>query len=303
MTWFLIAIIGSFFYALTNHIDKYLISKYLKGTEVGSLIIFSSIFSFFALPIIYFIRPEVFSVTLIQGSALALTGIMTVIAILLYFYALKGDEATNVVPFYQTIPIFAFILGYIILGETFTYTQTVASMIIILGAIILSLDLGTGRIRFKGKIVILMLTASFLYAASSVIFKLVALEEGFWISTFWELAGKVILGVFFLVAIPVYRKHFFNVLKHNKVRVLTLNSINETLAIIADALVGFATLLAPVALVLLAGAFQPVFVLLIGVILTIFLPQISKESLTKKNMFQKVLAICIIMLGTFLLGI
>lgn len=303
MMWFLIALIGSLLYASTNHIDKYLISKYLKGREVGSLIIFSSIFSIFALPIVYFIRPEVFSVTLIQGFALALTGMMTVIAVLLYFYALREDEATNVVPFYQTIPIFAFILGYQILGETVTYTQAIASLVIIIGAIVLSFDLGGGRIRFKGKIVIFMLTASFLYAISSVVFKLVALEEGFWLSTFWSLVGKVILGSFFLIAIPIYKKQFFAVLKENKVRVLTLNSINETIAIIADAFVGFATLLAPVALVLLAGAFQSVFVLLIGVILTIFLPQVSKESLAKKHIFQKVFAICIIMVGTFFLGV
>jgi len=303
MSWFFIALIGSLFYASTNHIDKYLISKYLKGGEVGSLVIFSSIFSIFALPIVYFIHPEVFSVSLIQAMALATTGMMTVIALLLYFYALNEDEATNVVPFYQTIPIFAFALGYMILGETVSSVQAIASLVIIAGATVLSFEFGGGRIRFKSKVVFLMLSASLLYALSSVVFKLVALDEGFWLSTFWSLVGKVILGGFFLSAIPVYRKQFFTVLKENKVRILALNSTNEILAILADGFVSFATLLAPVALVLLAGAFQPVFVLVIGVILTLFLPRISQESLSHKHMIQKIVAIGIIMVGTYLLGV
>ncbi|MBI4087025.1 DMT family transporter [Candidatus Kaiserbacteria bacterium] len=303
MLWFLIALAGSLCYSSTNHIDKYLISKYLKGGEVGSLIIFSSIFSVFALPVVLFVRPEVFSVTLFQGIALALTGVMTVLAVLLYFYALHEDDASNVVPFYQTVPIFAFVLGYFVLGETITPVQAVASLIIIVGAAVLSLEFGKGTARFKKKVVFLMLSASVLYAVSSIVFKLVALEEGFWLSIFWSLVGKVILGGFFLTAIPPYREQFFTVLKENRVGVLALNSVNEILAICADALVSFATLLAPVALVLLAESFQPVFVLLIGVLLTIFLPHISKESLSKKALIQKSLAVGIIMLGTYLLTV
>jgi len=299
MNWFFIAVLGSLFYASTNHIDKYLISKYLKSGEVGSLIIFSAIFSIFALPIVYFIKPEVFSVTIIQGSILAITGMMTVTAILLYLYALSEDEATNVVPFYQTVPIFGFILGYLLLGEAISHTQTVASIVIIAGAVILSFDWGVSKIRFKGKVVMYMLSASMLYAISIVLFKLVAIDEGFWQSAFWSLLGKVILGIFFLLFIPVYRNQFLAVLRENKLGVLSLNSFNETLGIIADGFVGFATLLAPVALVLLAGAFQPMFVLIIGVVLTLFFPKISQESLLRRHILQKVVAISLIMIGSY----
>lgn len=299
MSWLIIAILGSLFYASTNHLDKYLISKYLKGGEVGSLIIFSAIFSIFALPIVYFMYPAVFSVTVLQGVVLAITGMMTVVAILLYLYALSEDEATNVVPFYQTVPIFGFILGYFILGESITLTQTVASLVIIAGAVVLSFDLGVSEIRFKGKVVLYMLTASMLYAISTVLFKLVAIDEGFWLSTFWSLLGKVVLGGIFLLFVPVYRNQFLNVLRSNKISVLSLSSFNETLSILADGCVGYATLLAPVALVLLAGAFQPVFVLVIGVILTLFFPQISIESLSKKHLAQKIVAITLIMIGTY----
>src|SRR5688500_240491 len=76
-----------------------------------------------ALPIVLVIHPDVFAIGLRQSAFLALNGMLTVVAILLYFYALHEDEASFVVPFYQTIPVFAFLLGYFILGETLSLSQ------------------------------------------------------------------------------------------------------------------------------------------------------------------------------------
>ena len=43
-----------------------------------------------------------------------------VCAAVCYLYALGIDEASFVTPFYQTVPIFAYFLGYFVLGETIT---------------------------------------------------------------------------------------------------------------------------------------------------------------------------------------
>ena len=303
MTWFFIALIGPFLYAVANHTDKYLISKYFKGGQIGALIIFSSIFSLLALPIILLANPEIFNISVWRGLVLAVNGSLVVISILFYLYALQKEETSLVVPFYQTIPIFAFILGYYILGETLTLWQGVAFLIILAGALVLSFELGVKQIRFKTKIVLLMLGASFLYALNGVVFKLIAIEDGFWTSTFWSLVGKIILGFIFLSFVPSYRKHFFSVIKDNQAKVLGLNSLNETAVIVADAVTAFATLLAPVALVFLINAFQPFFVLLLGIILTIFLPQFSRESLLGKHLVQKIVGIGLILVGTLCLSI
>jgi hypothetical protein len=47
MQWFLLALIAPALYAVSNHIDKYLVEKYLsrdkfKQEDVGSLILFST---------------------------------------------------------------------------------------------------------------------------------------------------------------------------------------------------------------------------------------------------------------------
>jgi drug/metabolite transporter (DMT)-like permease len=303
MNWFFIALIAPFLYAITNHTDKYLVSKYIKEDEVGSLIIFSALFGIFILPIIFIISPAVLAVSLLQVAILIIIGILVVFSILCYLYALKFDEATFVIPFYQTIPIFGFILAYFILRETLSKIQMSAALIILLGTLILSFDVQNKKIHFKKKVVFFMVTASFFYAVSDVLFKFVALERGFWVSTFWTLVGKVLIGIIFLIFISSYRKQFFTLLKEAKGKILALNSMNEMATILANMISQYAVLLAPVALILMVNSFQPLFVFLIGLCLTLFFPKISTEKIQGKYLAQKIIAIFIILIGSYFLQI
>src|SRR5215204_2184022 len=186
MGWFFIALWAPFLLACANHNDKFLLSRHLKKQTIGSIVILSSLFSGMALPIVLFFQPDVTGVALLQASALVATGMSSVLAAVFYLYALDMDEASFVTPFYQTVPIFAYVLGYFILGETVTFAQGVGSFVIIAGALALSFEFGAGM-RFKKNIVALMLGASILSAVNGVIFKLIAVDKGFF--------GVALLGV------------------------------------------------------------------------------------------------------------
>ncbi|MFA6006745.1 MAG: EamA family transporter [Candidatus Paceibacterota bacterium] len=303
MSWLLIALIGPILYAVANHIDKHVIERYLKGGVAGALIIFSSLFSIVALPVLTYFEPSVLDVTLLQGVYLALNGMLVVFAFLAYFYALTYDEASYVVPWYQTIPIFGFILGYFILGEKISQTQALASAFILAGAIILSLDFGGKKMHFKREVAFLMLGASLLYAINGVVFKVIATDAGFWVSVFWGLVGKVILGFAFLAFIPSYRNQYLYLLRHSGLTVLGFNSLSEFLSMIAEAAMQYVTLLVPVGIALLANSFQPFFVLIIGSLIAFFWPSKEAESLRAGKMTQKVVGIAIMVLGSYLIGV
>src|SRR5688500_11184068 len=138
MSWFFIALWAPFLLACANHNDKFLLSKYLKEKSVGSIVIFSSLFSGVAIPIVLFIQPDVFDVGIVQGSALVAIGMLSIFSAVLYLYALDIDEASFVTPFYQTVPIFAYVIGYFVLGETITLAQGLGAFVIIAGALVLS---------------------------------------------------------------------------------------------------------------------------------------------------------------------
>lgn len=301
MTWFFVALIPPFLYALSNHTDKYLISKYVHEGKVGALIIFSALFGLVVLPLFLLVNPAVLNISPTQAIVLMAMGSLVVLSILCYLYALEHEEASLVVPLYQTIPIFGFILAYFILGETLSSTQALASLAIIIGALVISFDIKGEKIKFKKKVVVLMLVASLMYATSDVLFKLIALDRGFWISTFWTVAGKIFIGIIFLIFVASYRREFWGMLKNTRGKVFAINSANETVTTAADIVFQYAVLLAPVALVLMVNSFQPLFVFLIGLVLTLFFPRISEENISKPIMTQKILGIGIILTGSLVL--
>ena len=301
MSWFFIALWAPFLVACANHNDKFLLSRYFKEKNIGSIVIFSSLFSGVAALIVLFIQPDVYDVSLVQGSALIATGMLSVFAGLCYLYALDIDEASFVTPFHQTVPIFAYCLGYFILGETITPAQGSGSFVIVAGALALSFEFGRRGMRFKRNVVALMLVASFLSAINGVIFKLIALDEGFWVSLFWGFVGQVMAGLTLLVCVPGYRRDFLGLFKQHKVAVVGLIALSETLFSVSEAVTLYATLLAPVALVLLVNSFQPLFVLALGIVLTLFLPRVAKESLGRMKMLQKGVGIGLMLVGGYLI--
>src|SRR3989344_4290463 len=109
MHWALVALVAPFLWSIINHADKYLISKYSRDTGIGGLAIFSSLFAVFVLPIVYWISPNIFSITANEAGFLILTGIFSALAILFYLYALDRDDASHVVPFWFLAPVFGYL--------------------------------------------------------------------------------------------------------------------------------------------------------------------------------------------------
>jgi drug/metabolite transporter (DMT)-like permease len=302
MSWFFIALWAPFLVACANHNDKFLLSRYLKEKNIGSIVIPSSLFSGVASAIVLCIQPDVYGVSLVQGSALVVTGMLSVFASLCYLYALDLDEASFVTPFYQTVPIFAYFLAYFILGETITLVQGLGSFIIIVGALALSFEFGSRGMRFKRTVVALMLAASLLSAINGVIFKLIAVDRGFWVSLFWGFVGQVLAGLTLLVCVPSYRRDFLGLFKQQKAAVVGLIALSRILFSVSEAVTLYATLLAPVALVLLVNSFQPLFVFTLGIALTLFFPRVAKESLGRMKLLQKGAGIGLMLVGGYLIS-
>ncbi len=102
--------------------------------------------------------------------------------------------------FFNFIQFSAFLLGYIFLGELLTKNQVFAGLFIILGSLLLSIEFSKAKGRFKTRMICLMLGSSFFYALNAVIFKLVAENQGFTNTLFWDLSGKFLFGVIIFVA-------------------------------------------------------------------------------------------------------
>lgn len=302
MSWFFIALVGPFLYALTNHIDKILLEKYFKKGGVGTLLLFSSLVSALALPFLFLADTTVLGVSGMSVFMLMLVGILNVLVLWCYFLALKDEEASVAVVFYQLVPVFGYALGYFILGETLTQMQLIAMATIIFGTTIVSFEIDAeNKFKLRKSTTFFMLGAAFFWALESVIFKAVALEEHLWRSLFWEHLMLTLVGICIFLFIRPYRVHFLSALRSNSRAILSLNIGNETLYILGNIAFSIAYLLAPIALVLLAESYQPLFVFAIGIVLTVYFPHLTVEKIQAKHLWQKFIAICITGIGTYLL--
>lgn len=304
MSWIILALMGPLFWSIGNHIDKFLIEKYFKIDGTGILLIFSSLIGLVVAPIFFLIKPEVLEISYLNMSIVLVSGMLGAIVLWLYFKALEDDEVSVVVPFMQLIPVFAYVLGYFILGETLTLIQIFAMILIILGASILSFEIDEeNKFKLRKKTLILMTFSALISAFDSVVFKLVLLEENFWISTFWSYVGLSIFGLGIFLFSSKSRKGFICAWKTNSKKIIGINFLNEFLTVVGNVSFTFAFLFAPVALVLLFNSYQPVFVFIIGIIITIFFPKLGVEKIKLKHIIQKVLVLGIMLAGTYLLFI
>ncbi len=302
MNWFFIALINPLAHAFANHLDKYLITRWMKESSVGILILFSSLFSVVLIPILFaFDAKLITQLTLYKALVLVLNGVIYALSTMLYFYALEEEEASHVVPLFQLIPVFGFIFGNIFLGEILTKPQSIASIFIVIGGFILSIEFSEERIKFRWQMVLFMFGSSILAAVNAVIFKSIALNQNFVASLFWNMVGVFLFGIFLFFALKNYRRQFIDLIRAHHYKIIGLNMLTETLTLVGEIALLLAILFAPIALVQSVGGLQPLFVFVLGVIMSLFFSKYGKESLLAHHLTQKIFAIAIMTVGLFFL--
>lgn len=304
MNWFLLALTASFLWALVNIFDQYLVTKYsMSKRGSGGLVLFSSLVGIVVAVIISVFTPNLFTISFTDKILLIIVGGLSIAWIILYLFTLEIEGVSAVVPWFLTVPIFGYILGYFFLNETLTNQQLLGALIILIGVFLISIDFSEQKKKFKWLLAFYMLSACFLISVSGVIFKYVTIGNNFWISSFWEYLGLGFFGLMMYIFIPKYRREFMTMNRQGGRKIFTLNTFSETLTIIGNLLSNYAILLAPVTMVYLVGSFQPAIVLLLAIISTKFFPHIVTENLHRHMILPKTVAIIIMITGSIVLFI
>ena len=303
-SWFLYAIIAPFLWAVVNIADQYLIAKYSdrdKERSSGGLVIFSSVIGLVIALLIFVFTNGLFDIPLVDKLLLLLTGVLTIIWVVLYLFALEIEEVSRVVPWFLTVPVFGYILGYLFLGETLNLEQVIGAIIIFVGLIIISVDWRETSKRVKKKPLLYMLAVSLTVAVSGIIFKYVTVENNFWVSSFWEYLGLGLSGVLIFFLMPERRKEFMHMNRTGGLKIFVVNVASEFMTVSGNLLTNFALILAPVTLVFIVSAFQPAFVLLLTVIGTYMFPKIIKEDMSWQVLYPKIVAVIVMVIGSAIL--
>ncbi|MGD0150881.1 MAG: DMT family transporter [Xanthobacteraceae bacterium] len=299
MSWLFFAFSGPVLWAISVHLDKYLVERFFKASDVAVLLIFTALIGILLLPFIWYYEPSVLSPSAGSIALIMLAGILYMTAMLLYLQALQSEEASVVAPFFQAGPLFGYVLAYFVLGETLSPRQMAGGALIIIGALIVSIRFGQNMRMFKARLALLMLACGFVMALSSLIFKVFAIRVEFWTTTFWMFVGEGIFGVALLM-IPSYRRQFIGLLRANTAALLSINASNELINLGGGLGNRYALLFAPLSIVQAIGSTTTLFVFAFGIVLSVFFPGLGREDLSGRELAQKGMAAVMVAIGVTL---
>jgi drug/metabolite transporter (DMT)-like permease len=301
MSWLLFAFSGPVLWAISMHLDKYLVERFFKNANPAVLLVFTSILAVVMLPVICWLEPRVLAIAPWSALVIAASGLIFMIAMFLYFQALQSEEASVVAPFFQISPLFGYVLGYLVLGETPTGLQTLGGALIVGGTLLLSRRRGGSAKKFRTRLIVLMVACAFLLSLTSLIFKFFAIRDEFWTTMFWTFVGHVVFGAGIL-AIPHYRRQFGLLLRANPGALVTINVANELVNLGGTLGTRYALVLAPLGLVQAVTSTTTLFVFIFGIALSLFLPAYGREGLSGRELAQKGAAAVVIVIGVMLVG-
>ena len=300
MFWILIAISAYFIFAITALIDKYILTGPIKSPKI--YVFYVGLINVLALALIPFVNFSVPKFSQILISFLA--GAFFILGLFAFFRALKFFEASRIVPAIGGfLPLFTFTLIYIVsLGkEIFCQSDFFAFVMLIFGSVIISLN----NKKFTIKSIQMSLIAAFLFSLAFIFTKFVYLEQPFWSGFIWMRFGGFLAGLCFLFSKEVRDELFKNRIISNP-KTYKIFFLNQGLGASAFILQNWAIALAPLVYLSVINALQGVqyvFLFIFAIFLSLKFPQIIKEEISKKILFQKIFAILFITAGLAILAI
>ena len=294
----IITIFASFLWAITNHIDKFMITGIDEnGCNYKTIVVFSTLIAGLVFtPVWLIVSKFSVSISTVSLASILLASVVYVLATYMYFIALNKNDASIVVVMFQLIPVFSYILAYIFFRETLTRWQIIGSIIIILSAVLISFDFEEKNNKSKFKALLLMTLSSLFYSVYFILFDNAIRDSSYNSCAFWYQIGFLLIGLV-LICIKSFRTTFIKAIKTNGKKYFSFNAVNEVLNLIANLLVNFANVTIPIAMANILNGFQGAFVFILGAIGVKVLPKYFKEDLSKKNIVQKVSCIVLSIVG------
>ena len=263
MNWVNTAILSAAVMGMVSIIDSHLLSKrmpdlltFLLPVGIIHLVFASILFVMFPLSE----GTETWPILVAVAS-----GMLRTAAVIIMLNSLVREEVSQVIPVVYTYPIFVAIIAAPLLGESLNYMQWLAIVMVVLGAVMVSVKQSPfSSTRWHSRL-LLLFSSSLLFAAADVASKYALAYISFW-NMFW-ISAFCMSGVFLLVSIrPRFIGQLVNMKQRNSA--MGLLAFNETLALVGIVLSFSALERGPVSLVATIIGGRPMFVLIFALILS-----------------------------------
>lgn len=303
MSWLFFAISSYFIAAIVGILDKVILSKdsfiprpAIYATYVG----LTGIYALFLIPFGFDWKGLVENPILIFLALLS--GFVWVFFLIPLYYAVRKTEVSRVGPLVGVFTaVFTLGLSFLFLGERFNDYQLFSFVLLIAGAYLISSRNFNWR-EYPLSVLGLCTAGAFLLAASFVLIKFVYLNTNFLNGFIMGRMGEFLAGLF-LFLIPkngaAVKEHFRAI----KIKTVGLFALNKTLGATFFILQSYAVFLGSVSMVHALVGLQYVFLLFLAIGVSVKIPSLFREEISKKIIARKIIAIVLIILGLFVLAL
>jgi uncharacterized membrane protein len=294
--WLFFALLAPFLWAIANFIEKYSLGKYAK--DAHEFVFFSSLASWalFVILVITFGLPQISALWLAPITL----GVIFVAAYWFYGKALRVTETSQLIISFKLIPVLTLFFAYLLFGQKISVFDTLAFIIVLVGTLFVSVKKTEGAFR---------ITQGTKWIAGAILIwglMFVGVDWALTKMTFWhyltlEVFGNCIAGTSLLL-LPQIRNELIDSLKSATGGKYFWYGLIKVIDFLGQILIKRAFVLGPSAgLVTVVMQVQSVYCVVIGVSLTIWLPHIIEEDISKENIANKVFGIAVALIGICLL--
>jgi uncharacterized membrane protein len=288
-------IIAYFCWAVTNVVDKKFLSAKVKNASVftifaGFILLFETVW----------LVPLGFRLPSAEGAILSIIGGASFIyALAIYFAALGKGDASVIVPLTSFTGVFSLIFSSIFFGIRLTTPELVAFALLIIGAIIFSIE-ERNTLHYRRSIVLVLLADvvfGFSYSFQAEVYHIEPFLNGFiWLRIFGFLATISLLSS------RVIRRQTLQTVRSLSFKSDAVFVSNQFLAFVALLMLNYSFKIGNVAVVNALQGLQYVFVLLFVIVLHRYNPSLLQERITRTMILKRVLAVGFIVAGVVVLA-
>lgn len=297
--WLFTIILACLFFSLAYLGDKLILSGAPKASSYTFFVGMLSALIVLMIPFVKFGLPDKISLIWI-----ILTAIVYVAGLYYMFDAVEKYDVTKVMATIgATQPIFIFLFSWIAWGpQTMSGASILAFVLLFLGSILISFE---KSFKTTGEFLKLTIISSLLFSLDYIFQKFIFLNQPFWQGLIWTRIMMFLIVLVFLLP-KKSRQEIFSRKGILNRKTGTFFIIAQTSGGVANILQSMAIFLVPVGLLPILNSLkgvQYVFLFLMTLFLSFFMPKILKEEISKTIIAQKIVSIILIAGGLVILVI
>lgn len=287
MSWILFSLLAAFGWAIVNVLDKFIVTKLVKNPMMSVLII--TILSLIVGAIVLAFHYKPLTPTLLL--CVFVTAVFYLLTNVFYFKAAQQEEISRLVPLFYLATVFIGLISALTLGEIFSPLQYLGVLLLVAGAILVSVR---GLNLKFGKAFWFMILSTLSISIYTILTKYLLNYEDY-----WTVFGYSRIGVF-VAGIPLLYWHYSDFVRTTR-KAIGAITFSESLNLVALFCFTIAMAQGFVTLANALASLQPLFLLAFTVLLSLFYPRILKEEMGKGTVAQKLVAILMMFAGAMLI--